>query len=252
MTLRASLRLTFIVALVLAHAPSFAAEPRAAEAQALFRQGTEALQRGELAEARRLLSASLAQHRHPATAFNLAVTLRGLGLPVDALEQLGALRGGGYGALPPDRQAEVEQLSRDAAAEIATIVIDVSGPPEAELQVDGHATGRTRGGEARALPVNPGVRVVVLSAPGWQPVVERVTVEAGQRLALSETMLPSMAASSSAPPAPEPRRWMRNPWLWVGVAVIAGTVAALFAVRPFTRAPESDPVFGTTQTLRRW
>lgn len=124
------------------------------------------------------LRESLAIVPRPATAFNLALALRGAGRLRDAITQLDALLEGEHGALRPEQRGEAETLRREAAADLATLRIHAHGAPAIELRVDGERIERSVEGVVETR-VDPGEHVVTASAPDHATVERRVRVMRG-------------------------------------------------------------------------
>ncbi len=150
------------------------------------------------------------------------IKLIGAGVAVVGILVIGMLvfRGDGEESPPPPPPAVVEQLTPPPAPAVESVVVSVPPPPPqttgvsadsaiiaidvvipagGRLTVDGRAAGR---GDQR---VAPGTRVLALTAPGYQPVRERVTVRPGQRLVWRPRLTAAdVVAQSPAPPPPPP------------------------------------------------
>jgi len=154
-------------------------------ARELFEEGTLALREGRLPEARDLLRRSLEHHAHPATAFNLAVTLRGLGSPTEALPVCQALLDGRYGELDESRRAQAEEICAEARREVAVLEIRATGAQRIEIRIDGEPTADVAEGEALRRDVNAGRHVVQARADGLRGDERVVRIEPGGRAEIS-------------------------------------------------------------------
>jgi hypothetical protein len=164
------------------------------EARRLFERGKEALRVGRFRDARADFERSLELVKKPSAAFNLAVALRGMGLAVEARRVLAQLLAGEYGELPAERRSAVKQLAREVRREIARLVVEIRGGPEAAVRVDGEHAGSVASGRPLDMEVNPGRHVITLSARLYRTIERRVTVGSGRTLRLSETLALSAAA----------------------------------------------------------
>lgn len=185
------LRITLLVLCVAAAA--FAAPNSELEARTLFDRGKVAMGSGRFAEATELFQRSLKLVPKPSAAFNLAVALRGMGKPKESAEVFGELLAGKYGTLPADRRSEIQSLIREVGAEIATLSISASGAARIDVHVDGSRVASIAPQQSISIRVNPGERVVTLSAAKRDPVERRVTLAAGKSARVSATLTLSRA-----------------------------------------------------------
>ncbi|MCA9671836.1 MAG: hypothetical protein KC503_39825 [Myxococcales bacterium] len=169
--------LATLALVVVPAAPPACAAAKVGQAKRLFEKATQALQAGRLAEARDLLRRSLALHAHPATAFNLAVALRGTGEVTAAMTVLENLLAGRYGKLPASRRAEALRYREVTAKEVGKLDVHVRGAPKAAISIDG-APRATVTGRAQ-LHVDPGSHRVSASAEGMKPAQQTVQVGRG-------------------------------------------------------------------------
>jgi len=165
-------------------------EPNPERARALFGRATQALQAGRFAEARDLLRQSLALFPMAATAFNLAVALRGTGETLEATALFERLLGGEHGALTADRRAEIAELLRATRSEIATLRVEVEGARRVDVRVDGELVGTIDDGGRLRRRVDAGRHVVLASAEGMVTIEERVSVERGRVARVALRMQP--------------------------------------------------------------
>jgi hypothetical protein len=139
-------------------------------ARDLFRQGVELAQKGRWDEARERYRRSLALKRAPLTLYSLGVAQQQTGRFVDAVESFRAF----LAEREPESAATTpyEQPARDAALALEKRVarLDVEVLPAAvkavRLEIDGHIVPEAALGLPR--PVDPGERVIVVSAEGFR------------------------------------------------------------------------------------
>ena len=177
-------------------AASAAAQGRAEErdARELFAQANAALATGRFAEARDLLRRSIALTPNPASAFNLAVALRGTGETLASVAVFDALLGDEYGAIDAVQRREAERLRRETRAETAVLHISATGADEIEIRVDGQRVAAVPAGEAVEHPVDPGTRVVTASAARRETEERRVDLPRGGSLRVAFELEPTADA----------------------------------------------------------
>lgn len=212
------------------------------EARALFERGTAALRAGRFPEASEALGRSLELHPHSATAFNLAVALRGSGRVLGAIRICDRLLADAYGPLERVRRTQAEEICSAAAGEVATLEVQAIGARRIEIRVDGETVATVADGETARRRIDPGRHVV--SASAADHAADERTVEVGRgtsaRVALRVVPIavegPRGGASSS-------------PWPWIagGTAVALGAVLVTVLVLTGDEAPPvTDPAFGGT------
>lgn len=162
--------------------PQAAADADGARARDLFEQAVERLESGRFAEAKELLEESLALTPHPATAFNLAVASRGTGDVLGATQWLAALEAGHYGPLSAEQREQVSALAKSLKAQVAELTVRVRGAPHAEIRIDGQKVGSAE--RQLVVPVNPGKRLVRVSATDRVPGERVVRIQPGEKLEL--------------------------------------------------------------------
>jgi len=222
---------------VLAQAPAATEQGRTRAAQAAFVEGVRALEEGRYVDARDALRRSLALLRAASTAFNLGIAYRETGELTRALALFDALLGAEYGALDAAREAQV-RLERDATRRrLATVQVDVGGPSpdRVELRIDGE---RVDGLLVRA---DPGVRIVRVSADGYEPEERTIDVAQGARRTLRLELEPE----------PETTLW-ESPWLYAGIGGALLAAAGVIVLVASDRSPDrfDNPLFdGAVQTL---
>jgi hypothetical protein len=158
------------------------------EARTLFDRGKESMGAGRFAEASDLFQRSLLLVPKPSAAFNLAVALRGMGRPKESAEVFGHLLAGKYGKLPAERRAEIQSLVREVEADVSTLEISAGGASSIDVRVDGLKVATITTRKSVRIRVNPGERVVTLSAKQRDAVERRVTLAAGKSARVSATL----------------------------------------------------------------
>lgn len=170
------------------------ARDRVSDARRQFDAAVDRLKEGRFAEARDMLNQSLALAPNPATAFNLGVAYRGTGETQRAVEILSSLLSGAYGRINAERRAEVSALLAAVRAEVGTLIVATRGAAAADVRIDGRSFGSTPDGGRVVVRVDPGERVVTVSAEDRIPVERRVRVARGARLTLSLELEPTPQA----------------------------------------------------------
>ncbi len=166
-------------------------------AKELFEQGKAAMSVGRFAQAEDNFSQSLRLVPKASAAFNLAVAFRGTGKPKEASEVLARLVKGDYGQVPREMRSQARQLAAEARRDIATLSVVQKGAPRAEVRIDGSPVGTALQGKLLSVQVNPGERLLSVSAPLRKPWESRVTVAAGKARRVTATLALSRAARMS-------------------------------------------------------
>ena len=156
-------------------------EETAERARALFDEALAAIGAGRYDEAVESLRRSLELEPRSATAFNLAVALRGTGDLLAAEEVFRGLLEGRYGELDESRTSQVTALLTEVREQIGLLRIRVSGADDPVLTVDGEPAEIGAGGTAE-VRVNPGERNVLATAPERRPVRRTVEVVRGSEV----------------------------------------------------------------------
>jgi len=176
-------------------APARAQDTSCAEGDAdcareVFGRALERLEAGRFAEARDLLRHALATYPNPASAFNLAVALRGTGESVAASEVLAALEAGEYGELSDAQRAEVATMRGEIEGEVAVLELRVCGGNDVAVRIDGALWERFDGCRDLSRRANAGEHVITATGAGRRPLERRVELVRGEprrlELALSE------------------------------------------------------------------
>lgn len=110
--------------------------------------------------------------------YNIGLAYRQLNNYVDALAAFERYLSEGGTEIPKDRRESVEKEIAELRPRIGRVAI-TTNVPGAELAVDGVVVGKAP--MANPQPVNPGMRKVSASSPGYLPVTKSITVTAGER-----------------------------------------------------------------------
>ena len=160
------------------------------QAKRLFDEATEALRVGRFADAVKALRASFDLVPRTATAFNLAVALRGTGDVLGALGLFDRLLSGELGALDAAKRAQVAELRAEVARDVAAVTITATGAEAVEVRLDGRILGVTRG-EPITAKVNPGAHRIVASAPDRETAERALDVAPGASPTVALTLRPA-------------------------------------------------------------
>jgi tetratricopeptide (TPR) repeat protein len=220
--------LSALSVLLAAHPRAHAQAANEARARTLFEEASAAMAEGRVADARDAFRTSLALEPRPATAFNLAVTLRESGAFRDALETYDALLDGAYGDLDPGRRTEVERMIRAVQRQLAHLVLTVEGADDVLLRVDGRAVEAVSSGGRVEVAVDPGDHVISARARGAEPVDEQVALEEGET-----RTVPFVLETIPEGDEPDDESVFGSPWPWVIFGILA-------ASRSRTRSPTTS------------
>lgn len=214
------------------------AQGDAAAAEILFREGREAMERGQPALACDKFAASYQLDPAAGTLINLAACFEAQGMTASAWEAwqraLARLH-------PADERVPLVS-ERLAAAEDRlsrlTVRLAPGAPSGTRVEKEGVALAAAALGVA--LPVDPGEYAVVVRAPGREPRVYRVVIEAERAKSLRvepgpPLPAPPLAAADGSPASRHPPgRALRHTGLVLGgmglVGLSAGAVAGLLAL----------------------
>jgi hypothetical protein len=203
------------------------------QAAALFREGREALEKGEHPLACKKFTESLAMSKRASTLLNLAQCEEGQRHLVAALQRWNE----GIGLL--DANDERVGPSRDRAAALERRIPRVSvkrapgAPAGTVITMDGTALDEAALGTA--IPVDPGDHVLVVTAPGQLEQRSTITLAESERRELTvgpgvvPTAIPIATASATATAtttAPPPSSSMRTMGFVTAAVGLAGLVAA--------------------------
>ena len=172
------------------------AQPTAAEIQsrALFQEGNRHLAAKDFARALTLYDEALARHPRPSILINRAAALVGLGRLAEAADAYAAVL-----AAPGTSAAQVPDVRRELAgldARLARLEIGVS-EPGAVVILDGAEVGPSPQNVVRR--VAPGRHEIAARKEGFTPAQVLLTVNAGERRALT---LDLVRATVAPPPVP--------------------------------------------------
>ena len=184
--------LTLTLCLLSATLPLAArADSQDTEARALFEKGLEASDAQHWAEAVDAFRRSLALVERPSTRFNLVTALYRQGEYREALEAAELYLAQTDPGKDAAKRAEVQKLVDEMRATMGTLLIDVE-PRNAQARVDGRPIGENR--PRHEVTLEPGPHEVILSADGYAPRLETVTVEKGVRTLVAIKLIPLVTA----------------------------------------------------------
>jgi hypothetical protein len=210
-------------------------------------RGTAALQAGRFPEARDLLRQSMQHRAHTSTAFNLVVALRGTDDPLGAFRICERLLAGEYGAISPPRRAQARQVCDEARNEVATIEVEAFGAEVITVRVDGEPAGEVGDGGTFQRRVNPGRRVVAVSAPGHAGDEQVINVERGGR---AHVALRLISIATEGPPGGSSGDDSIVWWIVGGSAAAAVAIAVIVGVVVSQGSGPEGGDFPLTLTLR--
>jgi hypothetical protein len=208
-------------------------EAAKAAARTLGKEGQEALEHKDYAVAAEKFARADRTYHAPTLLLGLARAQVGLGKLVEARETYDHIVRDG--APPGSAQAfvtAVEDARREGAslsARIPTVAIDVFGPRDPQIAIDGVPIPTPAIGTAR--PIDPGKHRVQASAPGFVPLEQELTATEGVagrvelRLLPAGEAPPGPAASPPSGPAGEraaaaPSGPSRFPWKPIGYGAL--------------------------------
>jgi tetratricopeptide (TPR) repeat protein len=221
------------LALSLASVPALAAAPPTtaqAEAEAQFRKGRAAMDKGDYAAALELLKWSHAAEPGRGKLLNIAICEAKLGMVATALSHFRELAP--QFPADDDRTPIIAEYIQKLKARLPTLTIAVPAGAPAGLQVtlDGAAVETAMLGTN--MPLDPGKHTVEATLPGGQTKQYDVDLAESER----KTVSVELGSSSPTPPAEEPtpveRRRSIVPTLLLGGAGVAGLgVGVAFVVQ---------------------
>lgn len=162
------------------------------QARARFGMGTLAMDEGRFELAIEHFEASLQLAARPATAFDLAIALRGAGHPTRAVVLLDALLAGTYGVLRGAQLAEVRALRDAAFADVAHVRIRIAVADEVELRMDGLRIEEITPGAWSEHTLDPGRHAITASARGRVTTERVVLLERGAHAELDLELAPEL------------------------------------------------------------
>lgn len=215
-------------------------------AHSLFLASREQMEAGQFAEAVDSLERSMRLQPNVASAFALVLALRGMGDFKAALDRLGALRGGAFGEIPPERDEQLRRLQQSLDDSLATLEIVVCGAATPRVWLDGHLVDLEDECEPHQLRLNPGEHSLSGVADQSLPIRRLVLLSPGEERRLELTFQRDESAVSAAAP------WYRSPWVWITVGVlVAGAGAGVAVGVSGDRGPDTSDLPGeVVQALR--
>lgn len=197
-------------AYVLAASVAGAAEPTPTElaiARRLFKEATELELEAEWELAAAKLKEAILIKDTPGLRFHLAHCEERMGQLVEAMLDYDRARELiAAGVKAPDVEALLEPARRSLEQRLPTLLIVVpAGVPDLSIELNGRPVARSILG--RPAPVNPGQYRVTLTAPGYAPFAQDITIVVGDRKRISPQLVPLPDAGGASPePQPAERR----------------------------------------------
>jgi hypothetical protein len=221
------------------------------QAKEAYKQAQEKFDANDFAAALPLFQQADQLYPGAAPKHKVAVCLDKLGRVPEAIASYRAFIDSNPGDKYADRIAESQRRIMELEATIPAVVTVRVGPPEAataplSITVDGVAA------QGPELRLTAGQHQVVVSAPGYQPYTEVVTVRGGERRDMAVTLVPAAPIQPVVPPPPPPEEKPKEErsnipaYVTLGIAgagVVLGTVfgiQALSAKSDFDDDPTVD------------
>jgi hypothetical protein len=233
-----------VLAVVVAWSAPAGAQDDRPTAEALFREGRQLLEQGQVKAACERFEASRRLEPAPGTLLNLG----------DCLERLGRVAGAWvafseaatFAARVGDGEREGVARRRARALEprLARIVVRVPAPVSGlQVRRDGLAVDAAAYGTA--LVVDPGEHTLTARAPGRRPYRRVVELAEGTRLTVEIPVLEAEPAAAAPPapggeppPAPRPKRWLAMGTLALSVA--SAGVGTYYGLRARSRFRDAE------------
>lgn len=221
--------------------PTAALADRAeAKARDSFNQGVTAFDQGRLAEALDLFRKAYQLKPSYRILYNIAQTEAELGRPHKAIATFEAYLAEGGAKVPKKRRLSTEAEIRKLAARVGTL--DVHGPPEAKLWVDGDHIGSLPLGAPIRLPA--GQHRISVQLPESEP-CEKIVEIRGKEATLElcelappelpepEPRSPSVTLTATASPVPKDRVLLDTvaPWTTTGLSAVCLTVGIVLMAK---------------------
>ena len=244
---RAGRRTTFIVACALAllHAPVAFAAPTDSDrttARELAREGYDALEQKNYAVAEDRFRRADALVHAPTIVVDHARALVGMGRFVEAYERYALVLREGVAS---DAPASWKQAASDAEREIeavkpklAWLIINIEGPKDPRVTVDGREVPNASLGARRAT--DPGKRKVRVTADGFVSGGRIVVLKEGEEQAITITLARPDSVVLEETPVPQDEKPSEAkgssvPWPWIAIGVggaglAVGTVTGVMAL----------------------
>jgi hypothetical protein len=249
-----------VLALVTSLASAAVAQPRdPAGSQWLFREGRNLMKQGDLVAACPKLAESLRLDPAVGTLMNLAECEERQGRTASAWQRWAAAAD----QLPANDRRRATALARARALEavLPRLVVTSAGVTAGlVVERDGMALGPASLGVP--LPVDPGLHLIVASAPGRQPRTFEITAENGQLSSAAVEPGPAPATAPQLPPIPPPAITLpaaprrTRPGRVVGYSLVTLGATALgagayFGLQALSARREADGACAATGELTR-
>ncbi|MCS6901323.1 MAG: hypothetical protein RMJ98_16825 [Myxococcales bacterium] len=245
-------RLATLALLLMILAPTAQGAPSAAEkaeAEALFQEAKKLMSQKRFAEACQKFEAS--QRLDPAggTLLNLALCHEAEGKLATAWVEFGDALAQAKQDKKNDRVKIAREHLEKLEPRLPRLVIRLTGAAPPGLVVERDGVQMSSASFGTPIPVDPGERRVRATAPGFQPLEERISLGEGETKTLT---LPSLspksrpevpvASSSSSTPLPPPPPSHRKTLAYAvgGVGAASLVVGAFFGFRTLSKKNESD------------
>lgn len=195
------------------------------EADALFNQGRELLERGLFADACAKFKKSNELAPAPATLLNFGYCQEQLGRMKTAMDTYVAAQALAEKAGDPKKVAFAKERLVAATARATKLVILVAPPIPDDLVVQRNGTAVTKAEYGRSIPVDPDEIVVTASAPGRRP-WRTVVIARGDGASVTVFVPPLEEPETSVSGGIETKRLVA-----IGLGIVgAGTLGAGFAL----------------------
>lgn len=155
------------------------------KARAHFKRGIELYDRKQYEPALEAFRAAYAEKPSPGIKQNIALSLKGLGRPVEAATAFDEALDEGRDSLKPDTKAAMERELVDLAKIVATVNLKIVAVPDrapvdgATLTIDGQPVAPAA--IKRPIRLEPGIHVFRARAPGYSdPPEKKLSILAGQ------------------------------------------------------------------------
>ena len=213
------------------------------QARTAYKNGKAAMEAGNYEEA--LAQFRTADSLHPGFApkFRIAVCLDKLGRIEEAVQAYRAF----IDARPTKKYADNVADAGAPIAELetklpATISVNVTpaNAPGLQFAVDGVVQ------PGPEFKVEPGQHTIAVTADGYEPATKTVVPWAGERLAITVSLAPAMAAGPPLPPGPPPGQgepvnyYTVAGWSAIGIAGVGAAVATVLGVKALGSKSDFD------------
>ncbi|WP_437537857.1 hypothetical protein WME79_19070 [Sorangium sp. So ce726] len=192
-------------------------EERKQKAQALFEEARELHRRMMLAEARAKYEQALASWEHPELRLYLGRTLKSIGLPLQAYDNLSLSLRWGPGLLAPEVEQEAREAMRALVEQELAVIRIYCDEPGAAVLLDGKPWFHGPGSEYRM--VTPGEHILTARKAGYFTVVKPIVVLAGKEASGQLALSVDTVVTNQRWPA-----WV--PWATLGAGAALGAVGA--------------------------